>query len=295
VEEGENANSLIADDLESSRQTINQDVWPSDVDSSTINSIALTDNDEQATGVNTSQTDSLIEASDSSAPQIGSITMRPKEPRWLISPYLSIDRSNYTIDQFTLSNLAGSTNDLQIGSNGATFSAGIRGAYNIAPYLWLESGFLYSKKSGIQGIMELYDDNGEVTALANYQLTGDFYEIPLALGVRSNNGYFGWYFKAGVNLAYNRASTSSFFEYYDFEVEKVFTIKPSIRTLNPVIAASAGFEYNILPQLRFYAEPNFRFATRPVLNTPEFDQIPLNPKWSTIGLGIGINYYLGKR
>lgn len=299
AEKNDNGNTSTLQDLKSSSsqtEMANDGSLPTSVDSALMNEIAQSDSTKQIADENAlALTDSLIEVSDSSAPQIGSITMRPEEPRWLLSPYFSIDRSNYAIDQFTLSNLAGSTKDLTIGSNGTTFSAGIRGAYNIAPYLWFESGFLYSKKSGIQGIMELYDDNNEVTALANYQLTGDFYEVPLALGVRSNNGYFGWYFKAGVNLAYNRATTSSFFEYYDFEAEKVFTIKPSIRTLNPVIAASAGFEYNVLPQLRFYAEPNFRFATRPVLNTTEFDQIPLNPKWSTIGLGIGINYYFGKK
>lgn len=238
--------------------------------------------------------DSLTRVIDSLAPET-SITMGHPEPRWLLSPYVSIDRSNYGIDAITLNNLAGSTRDLRLGSPNGTYSVGLRAAYNVAPYLWLESGFLYSRKSAISGTMELYDENNNINAFANYQLSGDFYEIPIALSVRGNNGYFGWYFKAGVHLTYNRPSAQSFFEYYDYDLEKVFTITPSIQTLNPAITASAGFEYNIKQNLRFYAEPTFRLATRPVLNTNEFNNIPLNPKWNTVGLGVGINYYFGKR
>jgi len=233
-------------------------------------------------------------ANSSDALTQGKITLA-QEPKWMISPFFSFDRSSYSIDQVSLLNLTTSSSQLQLGGVGTTYTAGLRVAYRPTGHLWLESGFLYSRKSSVKGVMELYTPGGAIpVAAANYQLSGEFFEIPLVLGVRNNNDEFGWYFKAGAFLAYNRPSSNSFFEYYDFEAERLYTLKPSYQTLNPAVSVSAGFEYNITPNLRCYAEPTFRFSNRPMLNTTDFELIPVNPKWSTMGLGVGINYYFGK-
>ncbi|GEM_PF-5148369 len=216
------------------------------------------------------------------------------EPKWIISPYVSFDRSSYNVDQLELQNLTNSKYNVQLNSSQLQFTAGLRGAYNFYPHLWIESGVLFSQKSAITGEIELSDDNGNLVGIAEYDLSGQFLEIPISIVLRKNNASFGWYAKAGIHLSYNFPSNNSSYLYRDIANEVQYTVEPSIQTLNPAIAFGAGLEYNITPQFRLYAEPSFRYALRPVLNPSGFNNIPLNPKWNTLGLGIGVNYYFGK-
>ena len=68
-----------------------------------------------------------------------------------------------------------------------------------------------------------------------------------------------------------------------------------MQTLNMAIVFGAGLEYNLNQKLRFYMEPTFRQSLRPVINHETFTDIPLNPYWSTLRLGLGVNYYFGNR
>lgn len=216
------------------------------------------------------------------------------KPKWIISPYFSFDRSSYNVDQLELQNLTNSKYDVELNSSKLHYTVGLRGAYSFFPNLWLESGLLFSQKSTITGNIELSDDDGNLVGIAEYDLSGQFLEIPIALVLRKNNSSFGWYAKAGVHLSYNFPSNAGSYIYRDLTTERQYIVEPSIKTLNPAVAFGAGIEYNLTPKLRAYVEPSFRYSLRPVLNVDGFGNIPLNPKWNSFGLGVGINYYFGK-
>lgn len=217
----------------------------------------------------------------------------PKEPKWMISPIFSLDLSRYNIDQIELQNLVGSDYNVVLEDNKLAFTGGVRGAYNVYPYLWIETGVLYARKSTISGSMTLIDSASNIQGVANYRLSGRYLEVPLALTVRDNNGSFGWYGKVGTHLVLNWKSQNSYFEYFDYEKEVVNKVSPSWGTINPAISFGGGIEYNINHRVHAFVEPSYRFTLMPVLNSKEFSDIPVNPKWSTLSVGFGVNYYIG--
>ena len=215
--------------------------------------------------------------------------------RWMVAPYVSLDRSRYSVDELDLLQANQSNYNLVLNAQSTDYTVGARAAVRVAPYLWAESGILYSSKAAIKGTVDVLSDTGLHIGTAQYNLSGRYLEIPLAISVRSNNGQFGWYARMGVHLAYNMQSDSSFYSYNNYESYTQQRIVPSMQTMNMTIMFGAGVEYNISKTLRFYAEPSFRQSLRPVINHDTFSNIPLNPHWSTLGLGVGVNYYFGNR
>lgn len=221
------------------------------------------------------------------------IAMERDKSKWLISPYFSVDLSDYKQEGISFINpFVSLGNEIDLNSGPLNLTTGLRVAYHIAPFLWIESGILFSQKNQITGRIGLLDENLLLNKVVDYNLSGKFLEVPINLMLKDNNGVFGWYAKAGLNLAFSYSESSNFVEIHDFETIKTFRIEPSIQSFIPVISIGAGIEYNLSRSIRLFVEPSFRYSVRPVLNTTEIDNIPINPKWSTLGLGFGINYYL---
>lgn len=211
---------------------------------------------------------------------------------WLIRPYFSIDLGEYREGVNTLANpITIVSSDVNLNSGPFNFTSGILAAYHLAPFLWIESGFLYSQKNEISGRMGVLDANFQLIKVVDYHLSGKYLEVPVHLMIKDNNGVFGYYAKAGMHMAFSYSESSNYIDIHDFEIIKTFRVEPSIQTFIPVISLGLGLEYNLNNSLRIFAEPNFRYSTKSVLNASEVENVPINPKWHTFGLAIGLNYY----
>jgi hypothetical protein len=213
------------------------------------------------------------------------------QPWFVISPIASIDHGSYNVEPLELNGLSNSIYDIALEDNAIHYTVGVRAGIKVMPFAWLETGFVYAKRSAISGTILLIDESGVGLGLADYQLSGKYYEIPVNIVLRDNSGNLGYFAKVGMHFVGNLSNTANEFKYYDFETELLSTVSPSARTIVPAVNFGGGVEYSFAKHWSAFAEGTYRFAIKPVLNAPQFERAPLNPKWSTLSVGIGVNYY----
>ena len=202
--------------------------------------------------------------------------------RGYIRPYFSIDYVFYTgLNDSSKVVVSKAT------ANEMKFTAGILGGYNLWKGLYFETGILYSNKGTNAWAFDNVNNNSNEKA--TYYIKGHHIEIPLKLQYKFSKRFFSFYGSAGAHLKFN-VSTGSFYELSNTETLKLYRINPNSSSVGASLVGNLGIEFNILPQLSFYIEPEFRYSLTPILMVPDYEITPINPYQHSLGIGVGLNY-----
>lgn len=211
------------------------------------------------------------------------------DQRWSVSPYLSLDRSDYIIDELDFLSSSFGVYNIQVNQpQKMRFTAGFRGEFVVYPGLSVQSGVLYSQKGSMTGTVSLTDLDGN-PSLATYNLSGKYVQAPLTFKFKSRTAYFDWYVGAGALFQWNIPG-DNYFELTDFAEEQMYRVDLSSGSTSVGLNALVGAEFHLNQNWSFFLEPSFNYNLSPVIKSTEFDRFPVNPNINTLSLGTGVNF-----
>ena len=207
-------------------------------------------------------------------------------PHWAVAPWLSLGHSVFTDPDHG----NGSEPEGLISGNDLPGSAGLRVQYAFDRHLAFFTGIQASRKGSLRGTV-----TSSSTLRTEYQLSGNYVEIPLALKFILPLENKELYARGGISLLFNMASGSDKVTMYDQGQKQTSTLVLASGSMGTAVDLGIGAQFRLSRHVGLFIEPSYQYSLSPVVKHPSFDRLPFNPRIHTFSLITGLSFQFHDR
>lgn len=205
----------------------------------------------------------------------------PMTPHWSIAPWISIGHSIYTDPDH---DAASATHGLVYGRE-TPGSVGLRVQYAFDRRLAFFTGMQFSRKGALGGTV-----SSSSAVRTDYQLSGNYMEVPLNLKFIVPLENKDLYARAGVSLQFNMPSSTNKVTMHDENKKELSTLVLTGSSMGTVLDLGIGAQFRLSRRVGLFIEPSYQYALSPVVKHPSFDRLPFNPRIHTFSLATGLSF-----
>lgn len=202
-------------------------------------------------------------------------------PHWSIAPWISIGHSTYKDPDH---DGASATQGLIYGRE-TPGSVGLRVQYAFDRRLAFFTGIQFSRKGALGGTV-----SSSSTVRTDYQLSGNYVEVPLNLKFIVPLENKDLYARAGVSLQFNMPSSTNKVTMHDENKKELSTLVLAGSSMGTVLDLGIGAQFRLSRRVGLFIEPSYQYALSPAVKHPSFDRLPFNPRIHTFSLATGLSF-----
>ncbi|MBP7513789.1 MAG: hypothetical protein KA791_04525 [Flavobacteriales bacterium] len=200
--------------------------------------------------------------------------------RWSIAPWISAGKSVIADPDLGTGVPDG------LASNGSFPNGfGLRVQYTLDRQLAFFTGISLTSKGNLQGWIR-----SSPTLTTEYQLSGHYIEVPVALKFTRPLRNMDLYARAGLTFLFNRPDDRNRVVMHDEGLKQLSTLALAGGSMGTAIDLGAGVQIPLNHRLGLFVEPSYQIALSPAVKHPSFDQLPFNPRIHSFSLITGLSF-----
>ena len=161
---------------------------------------------------------------------------------------------------------------------------GLRLQYTLDHQLAFFTGISMTSKGNLHGWIR-----SSPTLTTEYQLSGHYIEVPVALKFTRPLRNMDLYARAGLTFLFNRPDDRNRVVMHDEGLKQLSTLALAGGSMGTAVDLGAGVQIPLNHRLGLFVEPSYQFALSPAVKHPSFDQLPFNPRIHSFSLVTGLS------
>lgn len=200
--------------------------------------------------------------------------------RWSLSPWISGGKSMLA-DRDLGTGLPDGLKSTAAFPNGF----GLRVQYTLDRQLAFFTGVSLTSKGNLQGWIR-----SSPTLSTEYQLSGQYVEVPVALKFIQPLRGMDIYARAGLTFQFNRPGEMNRVVVHDEGSKQQSTLALAGGSMGTAIDLGAGIQIPLSDRLGLFIEPSYQMALSPAVKHPSFDLLPFNPRIHSFSIATGLSF-----